>query len=207
MIGGMHLRDSAQLPKHLFDAFGQRLKALAEAERDRFDMGVGEHKVIDQMGKRLPSNDNAQIAQMRKIGLGALPWCMDLLKDHLTLRPIQRAPLGDMSAQRDDRSRSVTTWMLLDEQGEQDRGLQRGITLPSGLHPIPIPLKGILARQPSSGSLELRGRLSHLLILAPCPLAHPRFCGGLLLRLACCTGLHIQLNLRYPFSWTLSLFL
>src|SRR5437660_2027546 len=115
----MLLRDPTQLPQRMFDALGERLKALAETERDRFDIGVGEHKVIDQMREGFSSNGNAQITHVRKIGLSSFTWRMDLLKDHLAFWPMQCPPLGDVPTQGHDLSRSIPAWMLLDEQSQQ----------------------------------------------------------------------------------------
>src|SRR5690348_14246362 len=98
MIGAMLMGNPAQLPQRVFDAFRLRLEALTETERDGLDIRVGKDKVIDQMRKWFSCDGDAQIAHVRKIGLSAFAGCMHLLKEHLALRPRQRAPAGNMPA-------------------------------------------------------------------------------------------------------------
>jgi hypothetical protein len=63
---------------------------------------------------------------------------MNLFKDDLALWSMQRTPLGDMSAQRDNLGRPIAAWMLLDEQSEQGGGLQRWITFELSRNPLPV---------------------------------------------------------------------
>lgn len=195
----MLLWDPAQVPQGMFDALSQRLEAFTDTQGDRFDIRGGQHQVIDQMREGLSGNAHTQAAHVGKIRLGAFAWGLHLFKDHLTLRPMQRAPPGDMAAQGDHLSRPVAVWMLLDEQGEQRPCLQRWIPLQLGHDPLPVLLKGILASEPGSGLLELRGPFSQPPILASRSFTHPCFSGGELLRRACFACLHIQRNLAILF--------
>src|SRR6266699_1391456 len=51
MISSMLLWHSANLPQRFLDPFRERLKGLAETDRSSFHIRVGEHEMIDQMGK------------------------------------------------------------------------------------------------------------------------------------------------------------
>lgn len=97
VIGTMQLWHPTELPQRALQSFGQRLETFAEADGGRFDIGVGEDTVKEQMGKRLPSNGNREIAHVRKIGLSARAGLMHLGKDDLLLVSMQGAPLRDMA--------------------------------------------------------------------------------------------------------------
>ena len=72
MVSAMLLWNSAELPERFLDPLSQGLERFAEAEADRFCVGVGQHKVIDHVRKGVPSNGHTQIFHMREIRLCAL---------------------------------------------------------------------------------------------------------------------------------------
>ena len=59
MVGAMLLWHPANLPQRFFDPLSQGFKGLAEADGGCFHIGVGEHKMIDQVGKWLSCNRDA----------------------------------------------------------------------------------------------------------------------------------------------------
>ena len=97
MVCAMLLWNSANLPQRFLNALGECLKGLTEADAGCFYIRVGEHKMIDEVGKRLACNRDTQIVHMGKIGLGAFAWRMDLFKDNVFLWSMQCSPSGNMS--------------------------------------------------------------------------------------------------------------
>src|SRR6266852_7496767 len=96
MVGTMLLWDTADLPEALFNAFGERFECLAEADESGFHIRVGEHEMIDQVGKWLSCNRDAHIFHMGKIGLCSFSWGMNLFKDDVFCWSMQRSPPGNM---------------------------------------------------------------------------------------------------------------
>ena len=97
MIGAMLRRHAADLPERFLNALGQRFKRFAETDGDRFHIGVGEHKMMDQMGERNVSNRDAQILHMGKIRLSSFTRDVLLCKHDLAIGSMQHAPLLNMA--------------------------------------------------------------------------------------------------------------
>src|SRR6266516_859304 len=116
MVSTMLLWNPANLPQRFFDPLSQGFKGLTEAERSRFYIGVGEHKMIDQVGKRLSCNRDAQIFHMGKIRLGSFSWGMDLFKDDVFFWPMQDSPSGNMAPQCAILCRAIAIRMPLAQQ-------------------------------------------------------------------------------------------
>src|SRR6266849_9623441 len=73
------------------------LKRFAEAQADRFCVGVGEHEVIDHVREGFSCNGHAQILHMGEIRLCSLAGLVPLLKDHFLLWSMHGPPSSDMS--------------------------------------------------------------------------------------------------------------
>src|SRR5713101_6322005 len=97
MVSAVLLWNSTKLPERFLDPLSQSLKRFAEAQADRFCVGVGEHKVIDHMREGLPCNGDAQILHMGEIRLRSLAGLVPLLKDHFLLWSMHGPPPSDMS--------------------------------------------------------------------------------------------------------------
>src|SRR6266567_4637130 len=68
----MLLWDATNLPEGFLDPLSQCLEGFAEGNAGSFDVGVGQHKVIDHVRKGFSCNGHAQILHMREIGLGSV---------------------------------------------------------------------------------------------------------------------------------------
>jgi hypothetical protein len=97
MVSSVLLWHSTKLPERFLDPLSQGLKRFAEAQADRFCVGVGEHKVIDHMREGVPCNRHAQILHMGEIRLCSLAGLVPLLKDHFVLWSMHSSPSSDMS--------------------------------------------------------------------------------------------------------------
>src|SRR5262245_424912 len=100
----------------------QRLKGFTETDGSRFHIGVGEYKMIDQVGKGLTGNRDAKLFHMGKIGLGSFTWGMDLFKDDVLFWSLQQFPPGNMPTQRAVLRRTIPVWMLFAQQGKERGG-------------------------------------------------------------------------------------
>src|SRR5712691_1697864 len=110
MVSSVLLWHSTKLPERFLDPLSQGLKRLAEAQADRFCVGVGEHKVIDHVREGLPCDGDAQILHMGEIRLCSLAGLVPLLKDDLLLRSMHGAPSCNMPLHGSDLSRSIAAW-------------------------------------------------------------------------------------------------
>jgi hypothetical protein len=119
MVGAMLSRDPSDLPQRLLNALGERFKAFAKAHTHRFDIGVREHEVVQQMGKGLPSNRHVEIIHGGEIRLGAFRGHMHLFKDDFPLGSLLRTPLGNLALQGTHLSRTILAWVALAQLGEQ----------------------------------------------------------------------------------------
>ena len=97
VIGAVLLWDPTQLPECFLDPLGQGLESLAEAQADRFRVGVGEDKVIDHVRERFSCNGHPELLHMGEIGLCSLSGLVSLLEDDLLLWPMHGTPSGNMS--------------------------------------------------------------------------------------------------------------
>jgi hypothetical protein len=195
MIGAVLLGYSAQLPQCFFDALGQSLEGFAEADADRFRIGVRQYKVIHQVRERRACNGDAQISHVGEIRLRSLTWDVSLFKDHLLFGSMQRSPPGDVTLQRADLYGLIAPRMTFTEQGKERFALQRWITFQLRDHPGPILLKWVDAGLPVVRSFEMTGQLSDLLILASRAFAHASTSGSHSLGSTFASFLHRELDL------------
>jgi hypothetical protein len=123
MVGTMLNRNAADLPERLLNAFSQGFKGLAKAHTHRFDIGIGEHAVIEQMRESLPLNRHVEVTHVGEIGLGPFTGDMHLLKDDFPLWSLLRTPLRNVALQCAHLGRAIRAWMALAQLGEQRRSL------------------------------------------------------------------------------------
>jgi hypothetical protein len=88
VISAVLLGEAPDGPQTGFDAFGQGLKALAEADHDGLHIGVGQHQVKEQVGKGFACQCHVQVIHVRKIGLCPLARLVALFKDHVFVWPM-----------------------------------------------------------------------------------------------------------------------
>ena len=172
MISSMLLWHSANLPQRFLDPFRERLKGLAETDRSSFHIRVGEHEMIDQMGKGFSCNRDPQIFHMGEIGLCSFSRSVHLFKDDVLLWPMQHSPSGNMPSQRAILRRTIAIRMPFTEQSKQRGRLEGRIAFELLGHPGPVFLERIGAGLPRMGALEGRGQRSRLFVFAGGTLAH-----------------------------------
>jgi hypothetical protein len=97
----MEQRRAAERPQGILQAFGQRDKALA-AEHDMAVLPAREGKpeVIKPVIQRHPSNADAAITHVGKIGQPEPPRRVLLAEDHLPIGTMQRPPGANTPLQR-----------------------------------------------------------------------------------------------------------
>ncbi len=173
LVGPMLHGHAAQLPQTALQALGQRLKALRKADRDRFDVGVGQHQVVDQMREGETTERHAQVGHVGEVGLGEPTRRMDLLEVDLTLGAMDGAPLLDVALQGPELDRLVAVGMLGAEQVEERLGLQRRVAFQLADDPGPALGEGIRARAMRPRAFELAGEGASLLIFAGGARTHP----------------------------------
>jgi hypothetical protein len=98
-IGAVNLRHAAQLPQGILQTVAETLQALGETDRARFPVGIGQHKVKDQMREGHPCDRDLQTGAVREVG-GAQPArFVHLRKEDFLGRPLHRPPLLEATLQ------------------------------------------------------------------------------------------------------------
>ncbi len=92
-IGAMHLRHAAQFRQRVLQPGAETLEALGEAQRARLPVRVGQHEVVDQVGKRLTVDGDAQAGAVREVGGAQAAGLMHLGEEHFLGRSVQGPPL------------------------------------------------------------------------------------------------------------------
>ena len=196
VVGAVLLRYAAELPQRGLDPFRQRLEALRQADMDGFHIGVGQHEMEDEVREEDAGDGEAQVGHVGEVGLRPLAGPVDLGEDHLPGRAVLRAPRGDVPLQGPQLDRLVAPRVLVAQQGEEGRRLQRRIPLELRLDPGPVVGEGIAPRLVGARRLQLARQVALALILPHGPHAHPGAGGRLLLGLALGTFTLHQYYLR-----------
>ena len=92
-VGAMHLRHTAQLGQGVLQPGAEALEALGEANGARLPIRVGQHEVVDQVGKRLTVDRDAQAGAVREVGGTQPAGLMHLGEEHFLGRSVQGPPL------------------------------------------------------------------------------------------------------------------
>lgn len=98
-IGAMHLRHAAQFRQRILQPGAEAFETLGEADRTRLPVGVGQHEVIDQVGKRLTVDGDAQAGAVREVGGTQPAGLMYLREKNFLGRSLQGPPLLDATLQ------------------------------------------------------------------------------------------------------------
>jgi hypothetical protein len=181
-IGAMHLRHTAEFPKGILQPSAQTLEALRKADHARLPVRVGQHKVVNQVRKRLAANGDLQAAAMRKVRGTQPPRFMNLSEEHFFGRAVQGPPLFDPPLQGPHLTLGEAPRMLPLQPGEQGLGLQAAVERQLLFDLRPDLGKGVQSRSPGMFHAYLAGQLAESAILACGLLIDARFGGGLSLR-------------------------
>jgi hypothetical protein len=92
-VGAMTLGHSSQLPHGILPPLAQAGEALREAQRHMLPVRVGQHKVVQQVRKRLTLNGHTQLVHVREVRRAQPARLMHLAEEHFLGRPVLRFPL------------------------------------------------------------------------------------------------------------------
>lgn len=95
----MALRHAAQLPQGFLQAGAETLKAFGKTQAAGLPIRVGQHKVVEQMCKRLTLHRDAQARQVAKVRRTQLPGPVFLSKENFFGRPFERSPDLELTLQ------------------------------------------------------------------------------------------------------------
>ena len=165
-IGAMHLRHAAQFGQGVLQAFTEALEALAEADRPRLPVGVGQHEVVDQVRKRLAADGDVQPGAVREVGRTQPARFMHLGEKDFLGRAVQRPPLLDVPLQGAHLAVRKTTGILPLQPGEQRLAFQARVDAELFGAPLPDVGKRIGPGSPSMVHTHLAGQLAESPILA-----------------------------------------
>jgi hypothetical protein len=126
-IGAMHLRHAAQFRQRVLPPRAETLEALGEADRAGLPVRVGQHEVVDQVGKRLAVDGNAQAGAVREVGGAEPAGLMHLREEHFLGRSVQGPPLFEAPLQGPQLAVGETAGQAPLQVGEDGLGLQSGV--------------------------------------------------------------------------------
>jgi hypothetical protein len=126
-IGAMQLGDPAQLPQGVLQALAEALEALGEADRPGLPVRVGEHEVVDQVVEWHAVQGHLQVAAVGEITGRQAAGVMDLGKEHLLGRPVQRPPTLDVPLQGTQLTIGEAAGKPPLQVSEEGLGLQAGV--------------------------------------------------------------------------------
>lgn len=126
-VGAMNPRHTAQLPEGVLQALAEALEALAKTDRGRLPIGVGEHKVVDQMRKGMTDEGDAQVVAVGEVGGGQPPGVMDLGEEDLLGRSLLGPPPLDATLERSHLAIGETTGILPLQSLKEGLGFQSGV--------------------------------------------------------------------------------
>jgi hypothetical protein len=156
-IGAMYLGHAAQLGQRVLQSLAQALEALAETDRARLPVRVGEHEVEEQVRKRLAADGDVQAGTVREVRRRQPAGPMDLGEKDLLGRAVQRAPLLDVPLQGAQLIVHEPAGILSLQPGEQRLGFQAGVDGELLLNARPDVGERIGARSPGMCHLHLAG--------------------------------------------------
>jgi hypothetical protein len=180
-IGAMHSGHAAQFGQGVLQPVAEALEALAEADRARLPVRVGQHEVVDQVRERHATDGDLQAGGMCEVRGRQPAGFVDLAEEDLLGRPVDAAPLLDVTLQGAQLAVGKTTGILALQPAKQGVGLQAGVQLQQLLDPWPDVGKGIAAGSPGMGHAHLTGQLAEPPVLASGLVVDAGLGGGLAL--------------------------
>lgn len=180
-IGAMNLRHTAQLSQRILQSRAEALETLGEADAAGFPVRVGQYEVVDQVRKRLTADGDLQARRVREVRSPEPSRLVDLSKEDLLARSVQRPPLLHVPLQGPQLPLGKTPGVLTLQPGEQRLGLQAGVERQLLLDPRPDVGERVGPGSPGMLHAYLAGQLAKPPIL-PCRLVvDPRLGCGLAL--------------------------
>ena len=165
-IGAMHLRHAAQFQQRILQSRAEALEALGEADGARLPVRVGQHEVVNQVGKRLTVNGDPQAGAVREVGGTQPAGLMHLAEEHFLGRSVLRPPLFDPPLQGPQLTIGETTRIATLQPGEQGLSLQSRVEGQLFLDLGPDVGERIEPGSPGMFHAHLTGQLAELPILA-----------------------------------------
>jgi hypothetical protein len=178
-VGAMHPRNPAQLGQGILQAVAEALEALGEADRAGLPVGVGQHEVVDQMGKWLAVDGHLQAAGVREVGGTQVAGPVDLAEEHLLGRPVQGAPLLDVALQGAQLPVGEAAGVLALKPVEHGLGLQAGVEGQLLLDARPDLGERVRSRPPGMRHAHLAGQPAEPAVLARGLIVEAGLGGGL----------------------------
>jgi hypothetical protein len=178
-VGAVELRHAAELPQGVLQALGQALVALREADGAGLPVGVGQHEVIDHVVERLAADGDAEVAAAGEVAGAEAAGVVDLVEEHLLLRPLLCAPGLDAALQGAELAVGEAPGEAALQVFEQRLGLQAGVEFEALGHLGPELGEGVGARAPVSlHDSDLAGQPPQAAVLAGGLGGEARFVGG-----------------------------
>jgi hypothetical protein len=165
-IGPMHPRNTAQFGQGVLQPVAEALEALGKADGAALPVRVGQHEMVNQVRKRLTADGDLQARRVREVGGTQPARLMHLLEKDLLDRPVQGAPLLDVSLQGAQLPIGEAAGVRLLQPGEQGLGLQAGVERQLLLDPVPDVGEGIAPGSPGMVHAYLTGQFAEPPVLA-----------------------------------------
>jgi hypothetical protein len=163
-------RHTAQGPQGVLQALAQAGETLGIAQGHVFPVRVRQHKMVEQVRKRLARNGHLQIIQVREVRRTQATRLMNLTKKHFLGRTVLGFPLTHPTLQRSPVLLPIVLGLLALQHLQQGLGLQPRLPRQLGRQPFPDRRQGVEPRPPVVWRRQFAGQLL-LLSVSPCRFA------------------------------------
>lgn len=165
-IRAMPLRDAAEFPERLLNAFAEGFERFGKAQRDRFDIAPGQHAVKQRVVKSFTGDPHAQVVAHREVAGGQPARMVNLPEEHRLARSVKTPPPGHAALERAAiRIRKAARIRLLQPAKQGDR-LQGRFAFQLPLNLVPDILKRIASGPVRARRFPLRRQSLVVAILA-----------------------------------------
>lgn len=126
-VGTVHGRHTAQFPQGILQALAEALQALGKTNRSRLPVGVGEHEVVDHVGKRAAVDGHVQVGTVGEVAGSQSAGVMDLAEEDFLGWPALGAPAFEASLQGPQLAVGEGAGIAPLQIGEEGFSLQAGV--------------------------------------------------------------------------------
>jgi hypothetical protein len=159
-VGAVPFGRCTQFPQSILQSLTQAGEALREAQRRVFPVRMGQHKVVQQVRKRLPLNGDVQVVHVREVRGPQPARFMHLTEIHFLGRPVFGLPPPRPSFHRSPLLLPVLAGVFTLKHLDQRFRLQRWLPLQQLFQTRPHLHERIGTRTPGVRCTALAGQLA-----------------------------------------------
>ncbi len=99
VVAAPYARHAAEIPERALQTAHERLERLGERQADPAPLAEAQHELEKQVREDLAGDGDSELAGVREVERAFASRLVLLLEHHLLARPVERAPLMDVTLQ------------------------------------------------------------------------------------------------------------